>query len=218
MGLVMASSLRAQNRPAGEQKNTDTITDTSYAYGLIIGSDLKNTGIELDYNALGQGLRDSIEGANPRISLEDSIALVQRVYQATMERQAEENKAKEALFFENNGKRRGMVTTASGLQYEVIQQAGGKEKPGPEAVVRVNYEGKFTDGKIFDSSYERGEADEIPLNQVITGWAEGLQLMGVGDSFIFYIPSKLAYGEGGGGAIPPYTPLIFRVELLGILP
>jgi FKBP-type peptidyl-prolyl cis-trans isomerase len=214
MGLIMASSLQAQNIPEEEQEKLDI----SYAYGLIIGSDMKGAGIEFDYNALSQGLRDSIEESNPRMSLDEAISLVQGAYQVVMERQAEENQAKEVLFFEDNGKRQGIITTASGLQYEVIQRAGGKEKPGPEAMVQVNYEGKFIDGEIFDSSYERGEAELIPLNQVITGWAEGLQLMGVGDTFTFYIPSKLAYGEGGGGTIPPYTPLVFKVELLGILP
>jgi FKBP-type peptidyl-prolyl cis-trans isomerase len=129
----------------------------------------------------------------------------------------EENRVKEVVFLENNGKRPGVITTASGLQYEVVQE-GGKEKPGPQALVQVHYEGKFTNGEIFDSSYERGEAQAISLNQVIPGWAEGVQLMGVGDTFTFYIPSRLAYGENGGGTIPPHTPLVFKVELLGILP
>jgi FKBP-type peptidyl-prolyl cis-trans isomerase len=213
-GLIMASSLQAQNIPEEEQEKLDI----SYAYGLILGSDMKGVGIEFDYNALSQGLRDSIEGSNPRMSLDEAFPLVQRSYQAAMERRTEENQAKEVLFFEDNGKRQEVITTASGLQYEVIQRAGGKEKPGPEAMVQVNYEGKFTDGEIFDSSYERGGVEEIPLNEVIPGWAEGLQLMGVGDTFTFYIPSKLAYGASGGGTIPPYTPLIFKVELLGILP
>jgi FKBP-type peptidyl-prolyl cis-trans isomerase len=213
MGLILASSLQAQNGPAGDQEKIDT----SYAYGLIIGSDLKDVGIEFDYTALGQGLRAAIEGQDARMSLEEAISLVQRAYQAAMERQSEENRVKEARFFEENGKRRGVTTTASGLQYEVIQGGTG-EKPGPQAVVRVNYEGKFTDGRIFDSSYERNEVQEIPLNRVIPGWTEGVQLMGVGDTFTFYIPSRLAYGENGGGTIPPHTPLVFKVELLGILP
>jgi FKBP-type peptidyl-prolyl cis-trans isomerase len=213
MGLITASFLPAQNGPEGDREKIDT----GYALGLIIGADLKGTGIEFDPAAFGQGLRDSIEGQDPRMSLDEAVPLVQGAYQAAAERKTEENRVKEALFLEENGKRRGVITTASGLQYEVIQ--GGKgEKPGPQAVVRVNYEGKFTDGEIFDSSYERGEAQEIPLNQVIPGWTEGVQLMGVGDTFTFFIPSRLAYGEQGGGAIPPHTPLIFKVELLGILP
>jgi FKBP-type peptidyl-prolyl cis-trans isomerase len=207
----MASSLPAQNGAGGDEK-----IDISYAYGLIIGSDLKGVGIEFDYAALGQGLEAALEGQDTRMSLDDAISLVQEAYQTAMERQAEENRVKEALFFEENGKRPGVITTASGLQYEVTRGGSG-EKPGPQAVVRVNYEGKFTSGEIFDSSYERDEAQEIPLDQVIPGWSEGVQLMGVGDSFTFYIPSRLAYGENGGGTIPPYTPLVFKVELLGIL-
>jgi FKBP-type peptidyl-prolyl cis-trans isomerase len=212
-GLVLVSSLQAQNGPEGDRKKLDL----SYAYGLVIGSDLKDTGLEFDYNAFAEGLRDSIEGLNSRITLDEAISLMQQAYQSVMAERAENNRLKEALFLEENGKRGGVLNTASGLQYEVVERKGG-EKPGPAAVVRVNYEGKFIDGTTFDSSYERGQPMEIPLNSVIPGWAEGLQLMGVGDIFILYLPSKLAYGENGGGAIPPYTPLVFRVELLGILP
>jgi FKBP-type peptidyl-prolyl cis-trans isomerase len=209
LGLGLAASLHAQ----GEEK-----TDRSYAYGLVIGSDLKNTGIEFDYNAVSQGLRDAIEGPDQRMTIEEAIALVQRSFQEVVERQNAENREKENRFLEENGKRIGVITTASGLQYEVVHGAGG-EKPGPRALVRVNYEGKLADGTVFDSSYERGEPSEIPLDRVIPGWTEGLQLMGVGDTFTIYIPSRLAYGEAGaGGMIPPYSPLIFKVELLEILP
>jgi FKBP-type peptidyl-prolyl cis-trans isomerase len=211
-GLVLAASLPAQNGPAGDREKIDM----SYAYGLVIGSDLKDRGLVFDYPAFTEGLRDSIEGLDPRISLEDALSLVQRAYQAAMKLQAEQNQREEILFFEENGKRGEVLNTQSGLQYEVVQRKQG-EKPGPRAVVQVNYEGKLIDGTIFDSSYERGQPMEIPLNQVIPGWSEGLQLMGVGDTFILYLPSKLAYGETGGGAFPPYTPLVFRVELLSIL-
>ncbi|MDR0641865.1 MAG: FKBP-type peptidyl-prolyl cis-trans isomerase [Treponema sp.] len=223
LGLIMTSFLQAQEEPAGDQKKSDI----SYAYGLIIGADLKSMGLEFDYGALDQGLRDSIEGTedtNYRMSFEDAVLLVQNTYQEAMERQAEENRAKaeenrakEVIFLENNGKRQGVITTVSGLQYEVIRGVG-KEKPGPQALVRVYYEGKFANGEIFDSSYSGNNAIEIRLDQVIPGWAEGVQLMGVGDIFTFYIPSRLAYGENGAGAIPPNTPLVFKVELLGILP
>jgi FKBP-type peptidyl-prolyl cis-trans isomerase len=212
-GLALAASLQAQNGPAGDREKIDL----SYAYGLVIGSDLKDTGLAFDYNAFAEGLRDSLEGLNSRITLDEAVSLMQQAYQAVMAERAEESRQREALFLEENRKRSGVRNTASGLQYEVVEGKGG-EKPGPLAVVRVNYEGKFIDGTTFDSSYERGQPMEIPLNQVIPGWAEGVQLMGVGDTFILYLPSKLAYGENGGGAIPPYTPLIFRVELLGILP
>jgi FKBP-type peptidyl-prolyl cis-trans isomerase len=209
-GLALVSTLQAQNGPDQEK------IDRSYAYGLVIGSDLRDTGIEFDYSAFTQGLRDSLEGLDSRITVDEAILLVQEAYQAAMERRIEENRLKEILFLEENGKRQGVLTTESGLQYEAVQRAGG-EKPGPRAVVRVHYEGKFVDGTIFDSSYERGEPAEIPLDRVIPGWTEGLQLMGVGDTFTLYLPSRLAYGENGGGTIPPYSPLIFKVELLDIL-
>jgi FKBP-type peptidyl-prolyl cis-trans isomerase len=150
------------------------------------------------------------------MSVDEAINLVQQSFFAAMEQQAAENRQKEIQFFAENGLRAGVTTTASGLQYEVVQAAGG-EKPDPQATVRVQYEGKLTDGTVFDSSYERGEAAEIPLDRVIPGWSEGLQLMGVGDTYTLYIPSALGYGEAGAGdMIPPYSPLIFKVELLEI--
>jgi FKBP-type peptidyl-prolyl cis-trans isomerase len=211
----MASSLyaRAVLDGGGNQEKTDS----SYAYGLVIGSDLKNTGIEFDYYAIAEGLRDAIEGLDSRVTIDEAIALVQRSFMAAMERQAEENRQKESLFFAENGGREGVITTESGLQYEALQVQGG-EKPNSQAVVRVNYEGKLADGTVFDSSYDRGQPTDIPLNRVIPGWSEGLCLMGEGDIYIFYIPSRLAYGEGGAGeVIPPNATLIFRVELLEIL-
>jgi FKBP-type peptidyl-prolyl cis-trans isomerase len=188
----------------------------SYAYGLVIGSDLGNAGLEFDYYALSQGLRDALEGRDSRISLDEAVALIQQNNLAMMERQSEENRLNEIRFLEENGKREGVFTTASGLQYEILQAEGG-EKPSPQSVVRVNYEGTFTDGTVFDSSYLREEPDDIPLYMVIPGWSEGLCLMGRGDIYTLYIPSRLAYGENGADPIPPYTTLIFKVELLEIL-
>ncbi|MDR2135737.1 MAG: FKBP-type peptidyl-prolyl cis-trans isomerase [Treponema sp.] len=198
------------------QTAADAKADRSYAYGLAIGSDLKSIGLEFDYDAVSQGIRDAIEGREARFTMDEALALVQQSYMAALERQTEENRLKEIQFLEENGKRRGVVTTASGLQYEVVR-AAGKEKPNPQSVVRVNYEGTFTDGTVFDSSFERGEPSDIPLDMVIPGWSEGLCLMGVGDVYTLYIPSRLGYGEGGAQTIAPYTPLVFKVELLEIL-
>ncbi|MDR3249334.1 MAG: FKBP-type peptidyl-prolyl cis-trans isomerase [Treponema sp.] len=215
LGLVLASSVYA--RAVLDSGSDQEKTNNSYAYGLVIGSDLKDTGIDFDYYAIAQGLRDAIEGRDSRLSVDEAIALVQQSFLAAMERQSAENQQAESLFFAENGEREGVSTTESGLQYEVVHSAGG-EKPGPQSMVRVNYEGKLLNGTIFDSSYERNEPADIPLDRVIPGWAEGLRLMGVGDIFTLYIPSGLAYGEEGAGqAIPPYSPLIFKVELLEIL-
>jgi FKBP-type peptidyl-prolyl cis-trans isomerase len=119
-------------------------------------------------------------------------------------------------FLEANGKKEGVTTTASGLQYKVIK-AGSGANPKATDTVKVHYKGTFLDGKTFDSSYDRGEPISFPLNRVIAGWTEGVQLMPVGSTYEFYIPSNLAYGERGApGAIPPNSTLIFVVELLDI--
>jgi FKBP-type peptidyl-prolyl cis-trans isomerase len=191
--------------------------DISYAFGMVLGSDLKQTGLEFDYNALTEGFRTSAEGRTSRFSLDEAVAKVQAAFRESMARQAAENREKEAKYLAENGRRKGIVTTGSGLQYEIVSSGKGK-KPGPGATVKVNYEGTLTDGTVFDSTWQRKEPADFPLEQVIPGWNEGMQLMGVGDTYIFYLPSSLAYGEQGAGqAIPPFATLIFKVELLEIL-
>jgi FKBP-type peptidyl-prolyl cis-trans isomerase len=119
-------------------------------------------------------------------------------------------------YLQENGKKPDVKTTSSGLQYKVIEEGNGP-KPKASDTVRVHYRGTFIDGKTFDSSYDRGEPISFPLNRVIRGWTEGVQLMPVGSKYEFTIPYQLGYGEGGaGGVIPPYATLIFLVELLGI--
>ena len=119
-------------------------------------------------------------------------------------------------FLEANAKKPGVVTTASGLQYKVLVEGTG-QKPTARDTVEVHYRGTFIDGKEFDSSYKRGESISFPLNRVIPGWTEGVQLMPIGAKFEFYIPYHLAYGEHGAPpTIPPYSALVFEVELLGI--
>ena len=119
-------------------------------------------------------------------------------------------------FLVANAKKEGVMTTASGLQYKVLE-AGSGARPTAKDTVNVHYRGTFIDGKTFDSSYDRGESISFPLNGVIKGWTEGVQLMPMGAKYEFYIPYHLAYGErGAGGVIPPYATLIFVVELLGI--
>lgn len=119
-------------------------------------------------------------------------------------------------FLEENGKKPGVVTLDSGLQYEVLKETTGP-KPGPKSKVTVHYEGSLTDGKVFDSSYKRNQPATFGLNQVIVGWTEGLQLMSEGSKYRLYIPHELGYGtSGAGGVIPPYSTLIFDVELIKI--
>lgn len=130
---------------------------------------------------------------------------------------AEENKTAGAAFLAENGKKTGIVTTASGLQYEILTKGAGAKHPSASDLVEVNYEGKLLDGKIFDSSYQRGESISFPLNRVIAGWTEGVQLMTEGAKYRFYIPSDLAYGvRGAGRDIGANATLIFDVELIKI--
>ncbi|GHT63479.1 peptidyl-prolyl cis-trans isomerase [Spirochaetia bacterium] len=215
---LFAAAFSLYGKPIAEEADRpDEKQNVSYAFGLVLGSDLRQTGLEFDYDAFTEGFRTSVEGQEPRYTFDEAVQVVQAAFQASMARQAEENRAREAKYLTENGKRDGVSTTASGLQYEVIS-AGEGEKPSEMALVRVNYEGTLTDGTVFDSTWERNESAEFPLDRVIPGWQEGIQLMGVGDSYIFYIPSSLAYGEqGAGDVIPPFSTLIFKVELLEIL-
>ncbi|MDR3303599.1 MAG: FKBP-type peptidyl-prolyl cis-trans isomerase [Treponema sp.] len=200
---------------AGPQWSEDM--ETSYAFGMLIGSDLKPTGMDFNYASFAQGVQDMMEDKETHLTWEEAVAKVQTAYMAAMAKQAEESLAKEAAYLAENGQKPGVFTTESGLQYEILSEGSGR-MPILSDTVQVNYEGAFVDGTVFDSSYERGEAEEIPLNMVIPGWSEGIQLMSEGASYRFYIPSELGYGgEGAGQVIPPYATLIFKVELISIL-
>jgi FKBP-type peptidyl-prolyl cis-trans isomerase FkpA len=189
----------------------------SYAFGQVLGSDLRQTGLDFDYTAFTQGFKDMLSGGSTRYTMNEAIQMVQGAFQAALAKQAGENRQKEEAFLAENANKENMLSTGSGLQYEILSEGTGGRPAGTDTV-RVNYEGSFIDGRIFDSSYVRGEAVELPLDRVISGWAEGIQLMSVGSIYRFYIPSRLAYGEQGAGqTIPPNTTLIFKVELLDII-
>jgi FKBP-type peptidyl-prolyl cis-trans isomerase len=191
--------------------------DTSYAFGVALGSDFKQAGLTLNYDALVQGLRDSMEGRETRISLEDAMPLIQAALRDGMTRLAGENLQRGEEFLAENGQKPGVVTTPSGLQYEVVSEGTGS-KPQSSDMVSVHYEGALLNGEIFDSSYARDEPAEFTLDEVIPGWTEGIQLMNVGGIYRFFIPSGLAYGEQGfGNVIPANSTLIFKVELLEIV-
>jgi FKBP-type peptidyl-prolyl cis-trans isomerase FkpA len=191
--------------------------DTSYAFGVALGSDFKQAGLIFDYNALAQGLRDSMEGKETRISLEDAIPLIQSAMRDGMARLAEENRQRGVEFLAENARKPGIGATSSGLQYEVISEGTGP-KPQSSDTVSVHYEGALLNGEVFDSSYARNEPTEFALDEVIPGWTEGIQLMSVGSAYRFFIPSGLAYGEQGyGNIIPANSTLIFKVELLKIV-
>jgi FKBP-type peptidyl-prolyl cis-trans isomerase len=197
--------------------------DASYALGMNVGLSLKRDNLSPDLASFAQGIEDVLEGKKPRLAEEEAQAKLQEAFSAIMEKQREatEEQGKklqqdEITFLAENSKKAGIIITSSGLQYEVITEGAGA-KPGPDDTVRVNYEGTFTDGTVFDSSYERGEPAEFPLSGVIPGWTEGIQLMSEGANYRFYIPSDLAYGPQGYSSIPPYSPLIFKVELIAVV-
>jgi FKBP-type peptidyl-prolyl cis-trans isomerase FkpA len=190
----------------------------SYAFGMIIGSQLgiNNMGIEFDYNAFADGLRSVVEPDQAKISEQEAMELIEAALYKAEEKQSAGNKNAEDEFFTINGLRPEVQSTPSGLQYEVLQEGEG-DKPNKNSVVRVTYTGTFLDGRPFDSSSEDDGA-YIPLENVIPGWTEGLMLMTPGSVYKLYIPSKLAYGrEGIQGVIPPYSTLIFLVELIQVV-
>ncbi len=182
-----------------------------------MGQNLMGSGVQsLHYSDLAAGIQDVLEHRQPQISYQEAQTVLGKFFQELEDKVAGEQKAAGERFLADNAKRPGVKTTASGLQYEVLEATLGL-KPKATDTVRVHYEGTLIDGTVFDSSYKRGESITFGLNQVIKGWTEGLQLMSVGSKYKLYIPYQLGYGaQGAGGSIPPYSALIFTVELLGI--
>lgn len=189
----------------------------SYALGLSMGQNLMGSGVTtLNYADLAKGIEDVLTHQQPQISYQEAQQVLGKFFQELEEKVAGAAKADGEKFLVENAKREGVKITTSGLQYEVLEATLG-QKPKATDKVKVHYEGTLIDGTVFDSSYRRGEPISFPLNGVIAGWTEGLQLMSIGSKYKFFIPYQLAYGERGAGAsIPPYAALIFTVELLGI--
>ncbi|MBP6312409.1 MAG: FKBP-type peptidyl-prolyl cis-trans isomerase [Flavobacteriales bacterium] len=197
----------------------------SYSIGADIGANFKRSKLDsVNIDAISMGLRDGLDSATildeaaMRASIEGFMAKTRAAQQAEERAAGEVNIAKGEAFLAENSKKQGVITTPSGLQYEVVTMGTGA-KPVATDNVKVHYVGTLIDGTEFDSSVGRGEPAEFPVGQVIPGWVEGIQLMPVGSKFNFYIPSELAYGAGGapGGTIPPNSTLIFEVELLDIV-
>ncbi|MEC5210732.1 FKBP-type peptidyl-prolyl cis-trans isomerase FklB [Psychrobacter sp. PL15] len=193
-----------------------------YSLGFMMAEGNKEAVADLNLDTFEKGFRDGYEGKDSALT-QEQMQEVLMAYQKEQEEkmvkdtqaQGEANKTKGAAFLAENGKKEGVKTTASGLQYKVLTAGTGK-MPKATDVVEVNYEGKLLDGTVFDSSYERGEPIEFPLNQVITGWTEGLQLMKEGGKYELYIPADMAYGEAGNSGIEPNSTLVFTVELLKV--
>jgi len=192
-----------------------SVDTTSYSLGMSVAKRLKNQGVgELDYQSLMQGIKDILDGNKALFSSSLSDSLNYEYFKKQKDIMFKEIKEEGEKFLATNGQRPEVKTTDTGLQYEILKEGEG-DKPGPSNTVTVHYEGKLINGNIFDSSYERGQTISFPLNRVIAGWTEGLQLMSPGAKYRFYIPSDLAYGSRGAGSdVPPYSTLIFDVELV----
>ncbi len=189
----------------------------AYAFGLSIGRDLKRTGLEIiDTKLLAQAIAEVFSGHEPTLNEEQQHQLISAAITEAGEKRDAVFVQAARSFMEANKSKTGIITTGSGLQYEVIRDATG-EKPALSDTVTVHYKGQLTNDKVFDSSYDRGEPATFQLGRVIQGWQEGLQLMPVGAHYRFYIPYELGYGPRGAGQdIPPYSVLIFDVELISI--
>ena len=197
----------------------------SYALGLGIGRQLSDMGAqELNIDDFAQAIKDVIAGRELAIDNREAQQIVQDFFQAQEKKQRAANAAKhQALkaegekYLTENAKKEGVITLPSGLQYQVLREGNGKTPKATDSV-RCHYEGMLIDGTLFDSSIQRGEPATFPLNGVIAGWTEGLQLMQEGAKYRFFIPYQLGYGErGAGGSIPPFAALVFDVELLEVV-
>ena len=197
----------------------------SYALGLGIGQQLAQMGVSgLNVDDFAQSIRDVLQGNPLKIKHQEAQQIVQQYFMeqeqklnAQMAEKGKIAKAEGEKYLTENAKKDGVVTLPSGLQYQVLREGNGK-KPTARDQVKCHYEGFLIDGTVFDSSVQRGEPATFGLQQVIAGWTEGLQLMQEGAKYRFFIPYRLAYGEGGAGQlIPPYAALIVDVELIEVI-
>jgi len=219
-GAVLFAFTALAQKKAKKVVLKNEIDSVSYLMGVNIGNSLGKEMSEANFELMIQGFRDAV--AKGRLVCQDSTDMVVSMYfqEKAMKKQAEEDKKSEVYkvagekFLAENGKKQGVVTTASGLQYQVIKEGDGAH-PTAESTVKVHYHGTTIEGIVFDSSVERGEPIEFPLNQVIPGWTEGVQLMSKGAKYKFFIPQELAYGSSSPTpVITPYSCLVFEVELL----
>ena len=206
-----------------EKVMTNDVDSMSYALGINVGNDFaKNLksipGGKSNFDLVIKGFTTAMKGDSALMSTEQAMEYFNNYIQAAQGKETESKKNAGEKFLAENMKGEGVNVTLSGFQYKVLVPAEGK-KPQAQDTVKVHYTGTLLDGTKFDSSVDRGEPIEFPLNQVIKGWTEGVQLMAVGSKYQFFIPYNLGYGEqGAGGVIPPFATLIFEVELLDIKP
>lgn len=197
-------------------KSQNSMDTVSYSIGVILAENIKSQGLtEFDVDVVAQGMKEHLAG-NAQMSMDDAAEVFGKAMQDAKQGQFKANKEAGEKFLAENGKRDGVTTTESGLQYEIIKPGNGP-KPSASDKVNVHYHGTLITGQVFDSSVERGEPISFPLSGVIKGWTEGLQYMPVGAKYKLFIPYDLAYGEREAGpTIKPFSALVFEVELLGI--
>lgn len=220
--FLLFGSIAAAAEPATRTELNTLRDKSSYSLGLSIGRNLKAQDFDIDIAKLAAGIADAVAG-NQQLTDEEINTTMEAFEKehtqkqvARMKAAAEKNKQQGDAFLAENKKKRGVITTNSGLQYEIIKQGTGA-KPGKSDVVTTHYKGELLDGTEFDSSHKRGQPATFPVDGVIPGWTEALQLMPVGSKWKLFVPAELGYGaQGAGPAIGPNATLVFEVELLGI--
>lgn len=219
--VVFALAFASCNQGSETAKLNNEIDSMSYAYGVYMASNVENPDFkEVEKDVLLQGMKAALLDSNTALfNKEEAYKILDVYFKKKQEAKSKELSEEGIKWLQENGKKEGVTTTASGLEYEVLLEGTGA-KPTAADRVRVHYTGTLLDGKVFDSSVQRGEPIVFPLSGVIKGWTEGIQLMSVGSKYKFYIPYNLAYGERGEprAGIKPYATLIFEVELLEINP
>ncbi len=218
--------LQACDTPEPRANLNTNIDSVSYSIGYLQGRGLTQEGIDdLDFENFMAGFKKALDGEEGLLENMAMQMLIQQYFsdlqmeqEIRRHREAEEGRAESARFLEENAQREDVIVTESGLQYRVIEEGDG-ERPSASDQVQVHYRGTLVSGEEFDSSYARGEPASFPLNRVISGWTEGVQLMSVGSTYEFFIPSELGYGDNPppGSSITPGAVLIFEIELLDIL-
>jgi len=214
--LIIAVVMSA-NLAIAQNKDGNKMDSLSYAIGVLIGQNIKSQGVDKIVSAdLAKALDDVFSGGKLAMDQGQANQIFSEYMTAKNKKSGASQLEEGQKFLEENKKRPEVKTTASGLQYEVLKATDGP-KPKATDKVTVHYKGTLLNGQTFDSSYDRGETIEFPLNGVIKGWTEGVQLMSVGSKYKFFIPHNLAYGEqGAGGSIKPFSTLVFEVELFKI--
>jgi len=215
MCALLLGACTAAGGGSGNSGEANFDKDASYSLGYYYAKDWKEGGIIPDLEELFQGIRDAYTSETPRFTVDDALTMINEAYMAMQSARTEANRQSEIDFLAQNSQKAGISVTESGLQYEILDEGRG-DKPSLNDTVRVHYEGALSDGTVFESTYESGESGELSLGSIFPGLQEGLQLMSEGASYRFVIPSDLAYGSWGNQVIPPYSTLVFKVDLISI--